>query len=194
MDVPGNGQVVALCGSQRDGSYTRLALERALDAAERRGATTDLVDVGALDLPVFDPDRADAGDAPELRRRVRAADAVLLGTPMYHGSYSSTLKTALDYCGFDEFEETTVGLLVVSGGGFPTPALEHLRSVARALDAWVLPHQVAIPDSHAAFEDGRLTGEGLRERVETLGTDLVDYAGVESYPETTTACAVPTAD
>ncbi|MDS0477175.1 NADPH-dependent FMN reductase [Natrinema sp. 1APR25-10V2] len=186
--------IVALCGSQRDGSHTRHALERALAAAESNGATTDLVDLAALDLPVFDPDRTDAGDAPELRRRVRNADGVLLGSPMYHGSYSSVLKTALDYCGFDEFENSTVGLLVVSGGGFPTPALEHLRSVARALDAWVLPHQVAIPDSHSAFEDGQVTDESLVERIDTLGTDLVEYAGVESYPETTAACAVPTAD
>ncbi|QLD84173.1 NAD(P)H-dependent oxidoreductase [Natronomonas halophila] len=194
MKVTDSKHIVALCGSQRDGSHTRQALERALKAAEADGATTDLVDLAALDLPVFDPDRSDAGDATELRRRVRNADGVLLGSPMYHGSYSSVLKTALDYCGFDEFEETTVGLLVVSGGGFPTPALEHLRSVSRALDAWVLPHQVAIPDSHSAFEAGRLTDERLIERIETLGTDLVEYAGVESYPETTAACAVPTAD
>jgi NAD(P)H-dependent FMN reductase len=195
MDVSDSEHVVALCGSQRDGSFTRVALERTLSAAETRGATTDLVDLGALDLPVFDPDRTDAGNADALRRRVRDADAVLLGTPMYHGSYSSTLKTALDYCGFDEFEATTVGLLVVSGGGFPTPALEHLRSVARALDAWVLPTQVAIPDSHGTFEGSELTDSALVERVETLGTELVDYAGVESYPETvTTACTAPTAD
>lgn len=194
MEVTTGEHVVALCGSQRDGSYTRLALERTLAAARTRGATTDFVEIGTLDLPVFDPDHTDAGDAEALRRRVRDADAIVLGTPMYHGSYSSTLKTALDYCGFDEFEDTTVGLLVVSGGGFPTPALEHLRSVVRALDAWVLPHQVAIPDAHSAFEDGDLTDGSLTERIEQLGTDLVGYAGVESYPETTAACAVPTAD
>lgn len=194
MEVNRSKHIVALSGSQRDGSYTRHAIKQALTAAEASGATTDFVDVAALDLPVFDPDRTDAGDAKELRRRVRDADGVLLGTPMYHGSYSSVLKTALDYCGFDEFEETTVGLLVVSGGGFPTPALEHLRSVARALGAWVLPHQVAIPNAHSTFEEGRLTDESLAERVETLGTDLVEYAGVETYPETSAACAVPTAD
>ena len=190
----GSTHIVALCGSQRDGSYTRLALERTLAAAEQSGATTDLVDVAALALPVFDPDERDAGDAENLRRRLRRADAVVLGTPMYHGSYASPLKTALDYCGFDEFEETTVGLLVVSGGGFPTPALNHLRAVSRALEAWVLPHQVAIPNSHDAFADGELVDESLGERVDTLGTRLVEYAGVESYPDTATACAVPTAD
>ena len=104
------------------------------------------------------------------------------------------LKTAIDHCGFDEFEGTTVGLLVVAGGGFPTPALEHLRSVARTLEAWVFPHLVAIPDAHRTFEAGELTDEALVERVETLGTDLVDYAGVESYPETTPACTGLTAD
>ena len=143
---------------------------------------------------MFDPGTPDAGQGAELRHRVRAADGVVLGTPMYHGSYASPLKNALDYCGFDEFEDTTVGLLVVAGGGFPTPALEHLRSVARALDAWVLPQQVAIPSADSVFEDGRVTDDDLRERIATLGTEVVEYAGVDSYPETTTACAVPTAD
>jgi NAD(P)H-dependent FMN reductase len=194
MEVRDSEHVVALCGSRRDGSHTRRALSRALTAAEDRGATTDLVDLGELDLPLFDPDRGDAGDAPELRRRVGRADAILLGSPMYHGSYASPLKTALDYCGFDEFEDRTVGLLVVAGGAFPTPALEHLQSVARELKAWVLPTRVAIPSVHGAFEDGRLTDERLAERIDRLGADLVRYAGVESYPETTTACAVPRAD
>ena len=34
----------------------------------------------------------------------------------------------------------------------------------------------------------------MAERIEPLGTELVDYAGVESYPETTAARAVPTVD
>jgi len=194
MEVTDTKHIVALCGSQRDGSHTRSALEQTLDAASERGASTDLIDLSELELPVFDPDQPDAGDANELRRRVRVADGVLLGSPMYHGSYASPLKTALDYCSFDEFEDTTVGLLVVSGGGFPTPALEHLRSVARALDAWVLPQQVAIPEAHSAFKDGRLIDESLADRVETLGTEMVEYANVDSFPETTVACAVSTAD
>jgi NAD(P)H-dependent FMN reductase len=174
--------VIALCGSNRDGSYTRIALTHALAAAERRGASTELVDLRDFDLPVFDADEDDAGDADLLRERVRGADAVLLGTPMYHGSYSSTLKTALDYCGFDEFENETVGLLAVAGGQFPLPALEHLRTVCRALDAWVLPYQAAIPTASAQFEGGEFADDTLADRVATLGQRVVEYADIQPDP------------
>ena len=194
MEVNDSTHVVALSGSRRDGSHTRTALETALAAARDRGATTTLVDLDAFEVPVFDPGNPDAGDAPALREEVRRADAVLLGTPMYHGSFASPLKTALDYCGFDEFEDTTVGLLAVAGGGFPTPALEHLRMVARELDAWVLPQQVAIPNAGGQIEDGGIADADLRERVESLGTALVEYAGVADYSAQPAGCVAPTAD
>ncbi|MFD1589061.1 NADPH-dependent FMN reductase [Halorientalis brevis] len=178
--------VVAICGSLRDESHTRKALTHALDAAARADATTELLDLREWDLPVFDADEGEAGDALEFTRRVREADAILLGTPMYHGSYSAPLKNALDYCGFDEFENKTVGLLVVAGGNFPITALEHLRSVCRALDAWVLPHQAAIPRASAAFEgegdDWDWTDEETAERVAVLGRDVVQYANIEPEP------------
>ncbi len=110
--------IAGVSGSLRDGSYTRLAVRTALGSAEREDAETDHVDLRGYDLPVFDPNDEDAGDGPRLRQEVRDGDTVVLGTPMYHGSYSSALKNALDYCGFDEFEDKTVGLLGVSGGVF----------------------------------------------------------------------------
>ena len=176
-------RVVAICGSLRDASHTRTALGYALDAAGDRGAETELLDLRTYDLPVYDADRDDAGDAPALRSAVRAADAVLLGSPMYHGSYSAPLKNALDYCGFEEFEDRTVGLLGVSGGSFPVTTLDHLRSVCRALNAWVLPHQAAIPEASSQFEDGAFVDESLAERVAVLGERAVEYADISPDPD-----------
>lgn len=178
--------VVAVCGSLADESATRFCLKHALAAAERGGVTTDLVDLRGLEIPVFDADidTDDADDAGDLVARIERADAVILGTPMYHGSYSSPLKTVLDYCGFYEFEGTTVGLLAVSGGSFPITALDHLRSVLRALDAWVLPFQAAVPRSSSAidFEAGEFTKEDHADRVATLGRRVVEYANIEPDP------------
>ncbi|WP_135820766.1 NADPH-dependent FMN reductase [Halostella litorea] len=176
--------VVAIAGSLREESRSRRALEHALDAAEAAGGTTELLDLRAFDLPMVDPDEDDPADAVALKEAVRAADAILLGTPVYHGSYSSPLKTALDYCGFDEFADKTVGLLAVAGGSFPITALDHLRSVCRSLDAWVIPHQAAVTRSGSAFADGEFVDEGLAERVATLGRRAVQYANIEPDPAT----------
>ncbi|MFC7044210.1 NADPH-dependent FMN reductase [Halobacteriaceae archaeon GCM10025711] len=174
--------VVALCGSRRDGSHTRTALRHALDAAADAGASTELVDLDALDLPPFHPDEETPPAAESLLETVEAADAVLLGTPVYHGSYSSTLKTALDYCGFDEFEDTTVGLLAVAGGTAFASALDHLRVVARSVHAWVLPTQVGVPNVSDAVEDGAIVDDDVARRVATLGEETVRYARIEPRP------------
>lgn len=172
----------AIAGSLRDESVTRIGLNRSLDAVSNAGARRQLLDLRDYDLPVFDGDHRDAGEARTLRADVRDLDAVLLGTPVYHGSYSAPLKNALDYCGFDEFENTTVGLLAVAGGGFPLPALDHLRGVLRALDAWVLPYQAAIPNSHAVTERAKIEDADLQERLDTLGKRIVEYANIEPDP------------
>lgn len=172
--------VVGVVGSLNDESVTRKATQYALDAARQRGARTELLDLREYDLSVFDPNAEPPASVAALTDRIEAADSLLLGTPMYHGSYSSVLKTALDYCGFEEFEDTTVGLCGVSGGGFPLPALAHLRAVCRALDAWVLPTQAAVTDSHSV--DANLP-ESDRERLAELGEQAVAYADLHpSHP------------
>lgn len=169
--------VAGIAGSMRRESHTRTALAHALDAATQAGGETTMLDLRELDLPIFDPDETDQ-PSEELTREVAAADAIILATPMYHGSYSGALKNALDYCGFDEFEQKTVGLLAVAGGSFPITALEHLRSVCRALDAWVLPYQAAVPRSHSNFKAGELVDPDLQERIEILGYRTVRYARI----------------
>jgi NAD(P)H-dependent FMN reductase len=171
--------VVAISGSRRAGSYTRRALVLALDAAAEAGARTELLDLRELDLPPFDPDGPDPEPVRDLKRRVREADGVLLGSPVYHGSYASTLKDALDYCGREEFADTTVGLLAVAGGGSYASTLDHLRVVVRTVHGWTVPHQVGIRNASDYFEGDELVDEALARRVERLGREVTANAGVE---------------
>lgn len=191
----GGLRVAGVVGSLADESVTRVAVTRALRAAEQSGVETDLIDPRRLELPMYDDDRPEPPDAARLTERLRAADAIVLGTPVYHGSYSSPLKTILDYSGFDEFRDVTVGLVAVSGGAFPITALDHLRSVLRSLNAWVLPFQAAVPNSKGAVswpddidEDAdpavsaQFTDDGIDDRVGTLGRRVVEYANIEPEP------------
>jgi len=176
-------RVVAISGSLRDRSTTRTALRHALAAAAAEGARTDLLDLREFDLPAYVPADRDAGDAPALRREIREADAVILGSPIYHGTIASPLKTALDYCGFDEFEDTLVGIVVTAGGRFPTPAVLHLRTVARWLRAWAHPTHVGIPDASDVIEGGEVADDDYADRLETLGVEMVRYGAIGRLPE-----------
>jgi len=179
MEAP---TVVAICGSLRDESYTRLALEVALDAAREAGAKTELIDLRHWDLPLFDPDNRTQGDARKLQQVVGDADAVLLGTPVYHGMVSSALKSAFDYLGKDEFEGTTVGLLATAGGGSYGPTLEHLRTGVRTVHGWCLPHEVGIRGAYNEFENGEFVDPELEARVRKLGRMATEYARIDPHP------------
>ena len=176
-------RVVAVVGSRRSGSYTRMALEYALEAAEDAGAETELVDPRSYDLPLVHPDTRHQGDSESVVRTIRAADSVLLGTPASHGTLSATLKNVLEYCRPEEFEETTVGLLVVAGGGMCGTTLEHLRLCVRVLHGWALPPEVAIPRVKQQFDDdGSFTDPDVERKVADLGRSLVEYAHIEPTP------------
>jgi NAD(P)H-dependent FMN reductase len=189
--------IVAVVGSLRDESYTRTALKYALEAAERAGADTELLDLREYDLPVFDPDldAAEQGDAERLLEVMRRADGVILGSPVYHGSYSGAIRNFHDYCSFDEYEDTVVGLLATAGGGSFASTLDHLRITVRGVHGRVLPHQVGIRNASDQFEptagapDGRtFVDDDLQDRVERLGRDLVEEArrlGVEPTGKST---------
>ena len=175
--------VVGISGSRRSGSHTKTAVNTALATSESAGAQTELIDLRTTEVPPLDPDIEDPGDVAAITRRLRNADGIILGTPMYHGSYSGVLKNTIDHCGFDEFSDKTVGLLAVSGGRFPVSALEHLRSVCRSLNAWVLPYEAAVPQADSAVADGTITDEKLAERVERLGHRVVEYAVITPHQE-----------
>ena len=178
--------VLAVSGSLRSDSYTRTTLQYVLEAADGAGADTRLLDLRECDLPVYDPDVEGRGDAEEAMRLVREADAVALGTPVYHGSYSGALKNFHDYCGWDEYEDTTVGLLATAGGGSYGSTLDHLRITVRGVHGWVLPHQVGLRNASEKFEgdpdaiDGRrFRDPKLRDRVDKLGRMLAEYAFID---------------
>jgi hypothetical protein len=73
--------------------------------------------------------------------------------------------------------------VVTAGGRFPTPAILHLRTVARWVRAWVHPTHVGIPSASDAIDDGEVVDEDYADRLTTLGVEMTDYAGIGRLPE-----------
>ena len=174
-------QVAGSCGSLRQGSFTRMALQVALAGAQEAGAQTRLIDLRAYHLIFCDGKEDESGyptDIFTLRAEVRAAQGIILATPEYHGGYSGVLKNALDLMGFDEFEGKMLGLVGVSGGGMGAfGALNSLRAVGRALHAWVVPEQASIPEAWKVFDpSGTLTDHDLETRLKAVGRQVARFA------------------
>ena len=177
-------RVAGICGSLRPGSYTRMALKMALDAAGKAGADeTRLIDLRDYDLP-FATGEEVAGEAADavlrLRAEVKAADGLILATPEYHNSFSGVLKNALDLMGFDEIEGKMIGLIGVAGGALGAfDALNELRKIGRALHAWVIPEQASIPEAWKHFsESGELSNTALGQRLRDVGAHVARFARV----------------
>lgn len=167
-------RVVAVCGSLREGSATRQALGLVLQGAAAAGAETGWVEIAGL--PWCDGRDGAYGEAvATYRAALRGADAVVIGSPEYHGSASGVLKNALDLVDPVDLKGKLVGLVACArGDAGAMSTLNQLRQIARWVDAWVLPTQVSIPNAGEVFGQPERRS-ALAAELSQLGAELVRY-------------------
>ena len=179
--------VVGIGGTLREGSTSLLALEEALRAAEEAGATTELLDLRELDLPLYEPGKPLEGggeNVKEVVEAMRGADALLWSTAAYHGTLAGVTKNALDFAQFlarDErpyLQDRVVGLISTAGGGMAAVnAIGAMVDAVHALRGVVAPLSVPVTQSWKAFdEEGNIRDEGVARRLESLGRIVVEMA------------------
>jgi FMN reductase len=168
--------VLAVAGSAGQKSSTSAVLHHLTGLLQKGGATVDVLDLGKTPLPSFDPTISYQADYyPALKSRVEAADVLLLATPDYHGSISSTLKNFLDH-----FWKEYAGKLFATIVGSYEKGLtvtDQLRTVARQCNAWTLPYGVAFMDRQDVVE-GQVAGDTLPLRLEMLARDVRVYGAL----------------
>tara|TARA_X000001036_G_scaffold85992_1_gene78074 strand:+ start:269 stop:766 length:498 start_codon:yes stop_codon:yes gene_type:complete len=109
-------------------SGTNLELaERFADVARDKGHHADIVDLAAMDLPMFtvarSSDPKQSPDVSELTEQMIDADAWIVVAPEYNGSFPPTLNNAIAWLSRDwqNFRKMCtgkpVGLATHSGGG-----------------------------------------------------------------------------
>ena len=90
--------VVGLGGTLRSNSSTERAVRHCLVAVERQGGRTKPYCGDDIHLPMYNPhEPARTPEAIQLIEALRETDAVIVGSPGYHGGVSGLVKNALDY-------------------------------------------------------------------------------------------------
>ncbi len=181
--------ILLICGSTRKGSYSQAAVRAAAAMLESKGAKICLWDLGVQRLPIADPeyhDRPRQHPLPivqELVAAADAADAFVLGSPVYHNSYSGVLKNCLDHLTISQFAYKPVGLISFGTTHTAVQACDHLRIVTRGLYGLAIPSQVVTVRtdfSNDEFGDPKLTNPQILKRLDAFATELMSYCRVRS--------------
>lgn len=176
--------VVGISGSLRAGSSTETLIREILEQAKLRGASTRLFTGAELALPPYDPESGvSTPEAAGLVGAVRVADALVIGSPGYHGGLSGLLKNALDYleeCRNDErpyLDGIPVAPVVTAyGWQAAVNTMRALRDVIHALRGWPTPLGIALNVAGGLYiRDGALVDPQVQQNVRLITAQLLQF-------------------
>lgn len=183
-------RILGIAGSLRRNSYNRAALR----AAQKLVPEDAVLDIFELDgIPVFseDDERNPPAKVADLKKRIRAADAVLFVTPEYNYSIPGGLKNAIDWAsrpyGDNAWTGKPAAIMGASVGRFGTARAQyHLRQVFVFLDIHAVNQpEVMIGNAAEHFDaEGNLTNERTKDLIRQLLANLVRWAStVQQHQE-----------
>ena len=174
-------RILGIAGSLRRASYNRAAL-RAATSLVPDGATLEVFELDGI--PGFNQD--DEGNPPgrvvELKRSIRAADAVLIVTPEYNYSVPGVLKNAIDWAsrpyGDNAWSGKPAAIMGASVGTIGTARAQyHLRQIFVFVNMFPINQpEVMIGNAATRFDDdGNVTDERTRKLIGDLLRNLVEW-------------------
>ncbi|SNT48113.1 NADPH-dependent FMN reductase [Rhodococcoides kyotonense] len=175
--------ILGLGGSTRIGSSTEVVVRGILARAEELGCETQMFAGPDLMLPPYDPGTELDASASALVDAFRRADAVVIGSPGYHGSISGLIKNALDYTEAlrtDDrvyFDGVPVGCVATAfGWQGAVNTLSTLRQITHALRGWPTPLGIALNTSDKTLiEDGRVVNTSVLESMSKMVDQLASF-------------------
>ena len=177
--------IVGLAGSPCVPSRTRLIVQTAIGRiGAQTGAQTRLVDLGDLVPDLGIRSRAEApGRVEEALRLIESADLLVVGSPVYKGSFTGLLKHLIDLIDYPSLLGTPVGLLATGGSDRHALVVEHaLRPLFAFFGAKTLATAVFIPDKaiHNGWVDDAACSARLDQMIAEAVHELKSVAGVRS--------------
>jgi len=168
-------RIVGLNGSLSAQSRTRgvvlTAAQRIAAAVRAEPAIIDIAELSGLgELR----SRADA--APHIETALRAvetADVLIVGTPVYKGSYTGLLKHFIDFVDYRALVGLPVGLIASGGSDRHALVVEHqLRPLFGFFQSKTLPTGLFFNERDV--ENGAIVSAAVEERLAQLTAEAID--------------------
>jgi FMN reductase len=178
-----NIKIIGLGGSLKPGSASVLALKEALVGAEEAGASIELLELHALDLPMFVPDSKPPEQVHRFVDSVATAAGMVWSSPVYHGSMSGAFKNALDWLELlskhepPYLSDKIVGLIATAGGVQGLQAINAMEFAVRSLRGYTHPLTAPLDRAWQLFDkNGAFSDEPTILRLRTIGRGVAEAA------------------
>jgi NAD(P)H-dependent FMN reductase len=163
-------KLLLIAGSSREGALSVKLRDAARAVADAAGATTEVLDLRALALPLYDGDLEVSQGVPAgaatLRDAIATADAVLIATPEYNGFPTPLVINAFAWLsrlkdGLAVAVDKPVALVSSSPGALGgLRAMNFLRQYLQMVyQMQVVPTQYAVSRAHEAFATNGLLAD-----------------------------------
>jgi FMN reductase len=137
-------------------------------------AECEWLDISELDLPLCDADACYAKPGSQrVGKAIKAADGILLATPVYNYDVSAAAKNLVELTG-SGWEEKVVGFLCAAGGmSSYMSVMPFANSLMLDFRSVIIPRFVYATGQ--AFDGDELKDEAVRKRVEALADELIRF-------------------
>lgn len=159
--------LVAILGSVTPPGRLRRGVSEALD---RLTSPTEFFDLAEHEI-AFAGGQAPDRDTAAVLEKIAAADAVLLATPVYRGTFTGVLKNLLDHVPVEGLRGKPVGIVAMGATQHHSLGADwHLRDVLAWFGALTAPTSVYLCSSD--FDSGAPKPDAARALDELLATVL----------------------
>ena len=193
-------KLLVFAGSTRATSFNRQLARVAASMGEFRGADVTLLELGSLNIPLYNADLEAQGtpaDVVRLKEILFNHPGWIICSPEYNGSYTALLKNTLDWAsspvkgdatwqdGTRSFRGKVVGMLSASPGALGgLRSQSHLGPLLTNLGCWLAPTAFALGSAGSAFDGaGQLVQAAHTERVRAV-VDQVLWASARLHGDT----------
>ncbi len=168
-------RILVICGSPRKNSYTRILTNIASEYAKNKKYDITYLDLGKAKIERFRglEEKYDKITEDTIKL-VESSDIFIIGSPVYNGVFSSTIKNLFEFINYKLLEGRDAGFILMSRGTISYLQVQgQLQTLMNYFRVISNPRSVFV-STDDFDENMNLKNEKIKDRIENLVEETVN--------------------